>query len=114
MDEATQERARRQHHRAGGDGTPISEPHARDLLFRKQEVVYLALNHGQIRRQPQRLLHGRRVELSIGLGARTAHCWPLAAIEEPELNSGGIRHAAHQAVEGVDLAHQVALAEPAD
>ena len=38
----------------------------------------------------------------------------LAAVEHAELDAAGVRHAAHQAVERIDLAHQMALAEPAD
>ena len=54
------------------------------------------------------------IELAVGLGARPAHGRPLAAVEQPELDAGGVGHAAHQAIERVDLAHQMALAQPAD
>ena len=54
------------------------------------------------------------VELAVGLGARAPHRRPLAAVEQAELDAGGVGDPAHQAVERVDLAHQVALAEPAD
>ena len=59
-------------------------------------------------------LHRRRIELAVGLGARTAHCRSLAAIEHAKLDAAGIGDAAHQAVERVDLADQMAFAEPAD
>jgi hypothetical protein len=35
-------------------------------------------------------------------------------VEQAELDAGVIRYPAHQAVESIDLAHQVALAQPAD
>jgi hypothetical protein len=38
----------------------------------------------------------------------------LGAVQHPELDAGLVGHAAHDAVQGVDLAHQVALAQPAD
>ena len=38
----------------------------------------------------------------------------LGAVEQAELDAGGVGDAAHQAVEGIDLAHEVALAEAAD
>ena len=78
------------------------------------EIVDLRFDHGQIRRLADRLLHRRRIELAVGLGARTAHRRPLAAIEHPKLDAAGIGDAAHEAVERIDLAHQMALAEPAD
>ena len=54
------------------------------------------------------------VELAVGLGARTAHRRALAAVEQPELDAGRIGRPAHHAVQRIDLAHQMALAEPAD
>ena len=59
-------------------------------------------------------LHRGRIELAVGLGARTADGRTLAAIEHPELDAAGIGDPAHQAVERIDLADQMALAEPAD
>ena len=79
-----------------------------------EEIVDLALDHRQVRLPPDRRLHGRRVKLAVGLGARAAHGRALAAIEQAELNAGGVGDAAHEAVERVDLAHQVPFAEPAN
>ncbi len=61
-----------------------------------------------------RRLHGLAVELAVGLGAGALHGRSLAAVEHPELDAGLVGDAAHQPVEGIDLAHQMALAEPAD
>ena len=54
------------------------------------------------------------VELPVGLGARAAHRRTLAPIEHAELDPALVGDPAHQAVERIDLAHQMALAEPAD
>ena len=78
------------------------------------EVIHLAFDDRQIRRLPDRRLHRRCVKLAVGLGARAAHRRSLAAIEHAKLDAAGIRDAAHQAVERIDLANQMALAEPAD
>ena len=91
----------------------VGQSNARDALL-DDEIVHLAFDHGQIRRLADRLLHRRRIELAVGLGARAAHRRPFAAIEHPELDAAGIGDAAHQAIERIDLAHQMALAEPAD
>ena len=59
-------------------------------------------------------LHGAPIELSVGLGARPLDGGTLAAIEDAELNAGRVGGARHHAVERVDLAHQMALAQAAD
>ena len=61
-----------------------------------------------------RLLHGGRVKLPVGLRARAAHGRSFAAVEQPKLNAGGVSDAAHKAIERIDLAHQMTLAEAAD
>ena len=40
--------------------------------------------------------------------------WSLGAIEQAELDAGLVRDPAHQAIEGIDLAHQMTLAKAAD
>ena len=59
-------------------------------------------------------LHGGAIELAVGLRARTAHRRTLAPVQHPELDAAGVGDAAHHAVERIDLAHQMALAEAAD
>ena len=54
------------------------------------------------------------IKLAVGLRARPAHGRTLAAIEHAELDAALVGDAAHQPVERIDLAHQMALAEPAD
>ena len=61
-----------------------------------------------------RRLHGLAVELAVRLGPRPLHGRPLGTVEQPELDAGLVGHPAHEAVEGIDLAHQMPLAEPAD
>ena len=68
----------------------------------------------EVRLRRERGLHRLPVELAVGLGARTAHGRTLAAVEHAELDAGRVGDAAHQAVQRIDLAHQMALAEPAD
>ena len=97
------------------NGAAIGQPNAGDApVAGKDEIVGLAFDDGQIRRFADRLLHGGGVELAIGLGARTAHRRPLAPVQHAELDAALVGHPAHQAVERIDLADQMALAEPAD
>ena len=88
--------------------TPVTRP------SRDDEIVGLGFDHGEIWLRRDRALHRRRIELAVGLGARAAHRRALAAVEHAKLDAAGIGDAAHQAVERIDLAHQMALAEPAD
>ncbi len=58
--------------------------------------------------------NGGTVELAVGLDSRTPHRWPLAAVEHAPVDRGAIGGAGHQPVKHIELAHQVALANPAD
>jgi len=85
-----------------------------DRAVVEEKAARLGFDHGQIGGLADQRLHRPAVELAIGLGARALHGGALAPIEHPELNPGGVGGARHQPVEGVDFAHQMALAEPAD
>ena len=82
--------------------------------FASNNIVGLAFDHRQIGGFPDRRLHSGGVKPAIGLGARAAHRRTLAAIEHAKLDAAAVGDPAHQAVEGVDLADQMALPEPAD
>ena len=92
----------------------VAEPDPGRLPGCEHQIVDLAFDHREIGRAPERLLHGGRIELSVRLGARTTHGRSLAAIEHAELDAAGIGDPAHQAIERIDLADQMALAETPD
>ena len=48
------------------------------------------------------------------LHARAPHGGALGAVEQPEVDGGRVRHAAHQPAHRVNLAHEVPLAHAAD
>ena len=58
--------------------------------------------------------HRGLVQRAVGLAARGAHGRTLAGVERAPLDAGAIGATRHRAAQGVDLAHQVALADPAD
>ena len=61
-----------------------------------------------------RRLHRLR-DRACGRPGRAGPARPaLGAVEQAELDAGRVGDPAHQAVERIDLAHQMALAEPAD
>jgi hypothetical protein len=112
MDQATQERARRQdggpalHHSAfGKNNTP-------DSAALKLEIERIALDDIQVVDRLDLCLHRQPIELSIGLGARAADGRTFSAIEQAELNTGSVSDATHEAVHGINLANEMALAKP--
>ena len=62
----------------------------------------------------QQLSHGRPVQRAVGLRPRPLDRRSLAAVENPKLNPGAVDGPRHQAIQGVDLAHQMALTQAAD
>ena len=88
--------------------TPQTRP------FGDQQIVGLGFDDLEIRRGANCGLHGLRIELAVGLGARAAHGRAFAAVQDAELDAAGIGDAAHEAVQGIDFPHQMALAEAAD
>ena len=115
MDEAAQERAGREHHRAGAELAPVRElerrRRGRRAIIRSSASASMTV---RLAVSPDRLLHRRGVEPPVGLGPRPAHRRSLAAVEHAELDAAAIGDAAHQPIERVDLAHQMALAQAAD
>ena len=84
------------------------------LALLDDQVLDRGFDHLEIRRGADRCLHGLAVKLAVGLGAGALHRGAFAPVQHAELDAGGVSHPAHQAVEGVDLADQMPLAEPAN
>ena len=94
--------------RPSASSTPVTAPSSEAM------PGGFPFDDGQVRGFGDQRLHGAPVEFPVGLGARPLHGGPLASIEDPELDAGCIGGARHHAVQRVDFAHQMALAEPAD
>ena len=78
----------------------------------EQQILGRALDDVESRRISARIAAiALAVQLAVGLGARAAHRRPLAAVQHAELDAGPVDRAAHDAVERVDLAHQMPLGE---
>ena len=93
---------------------PAVSSDSSDPAVRDNQLIRLALDHAEIVDLPDRGLHGGGVELAVRLGPRSADGRTLAAVQHPKLDPTGIGHPAHETVQGVDLADQMALAESAD
>src|SRR5262245_11842351 len=114
MNEPAQEGAGGEHHGPCPERSAVAQRQSRYAVGAEDQIVRFGFDHREPGRAPDRLLHGRRIELAIGLRARTAHRRSLATIEHAKLDAATISDAAHQPIERVDLADQVALAEATD
>ncbi len=114
MDQPVEERAGGDHRAGAGERAAVGEDDAGDATAVHQQVGRLALQNVEAVHRVQRPLHGAAVERAVRLGARPAHGGALGPVEDAELDAGGVGDAAHQAVERVDLAHEVTFAEAAD
>ena len=84
------------------------------MAVRHDQILDRRGDHIEICRRLDSGAHGLAIELAVGLGARALNGGPLRAVQHAELNAGLVGDAAHQPVQRVDLADQMALAEPAN
>jgi hypothetical protein len=114
VDHALEEGAGGQHDAAGAVFGPAGAHDALDHAIAHDQVFHRLRADREVGRGGQLGLHGLAVEASVDLAARAAHGGALGAVQHPELDAGRVGQAAHDAVQGVDLADQVALAQAAD
>src|SRR5947208_15075147 len=81
MDEPAQERAGGEHHCAGCKLASICKLQSTDAPVHDDHIVGFRLDHREVFGRPDRGLHRGRVELAVGLRARTTHCWTLAPVK---------------------------------
>ena len=115
MDQAVEEGAGRQHDPPRRNAPAVAQHEPADMPAGiEQQILGRPLDDVEIRRFGQQFGDGAAIELAVGLRARPAHRRALAAVEDAELDPGAVDRPAHDAVERIDLAHQMPLAEPAD
>jgi len=114
MDQAIQESAGGQHHRSGKYLFSARQPDAGHAPVFQDQIFGRRFADFQARDRAQLPLHRRAIKRAIRLGAGPAHSGAFAAVEHAELDAGRVRRPAHQTVQGIDFAHQMALADPTD
>ncbi len=114
MNETAQECAGREHNGAGRNLAAITKFDAANAFVLDNEVIGFGLDHFEIGNGPDRRLHSSCIKFAIGLGARPAHGWTFAAVQDAELDSAQIGNSTHKAIEGIDFPHQMAFSEPAN
>ena len=114
MNHALQERPSGQNHRRGakefavGADRPGDPSVLNDQVFRRHGADFEVGLIGQDR------LHRFAIEPTIDLSPWPAHSRTLGAVEHAELDSGGVRHPAHEAVQRVNLPNEMSFTQAAD
>jgi hypothetical protein len=111
---AAEESAGAEDHRRSVDRGTIGQVQAGDVSALLNQRSRLALHQSQIALLSQQLLHRRLEALAVGLHARALHGAALAAVEHAVMDRASIGGAGDDAVKGIDLTHQMALAQTAD
>ena len=114
MDEATQECSGRQHHRAATERGAVGGRDTNDGAAFHDQIFDRGGAKFEAGLVGQRLAHGLFVQSAVGLRAGTAHRRTLAPVEDAKLDARSVGDPPHDAVHGVDLADQVALADTAN
>ena len=78
------------------------------------QVINRLLKNGKIRLVFQRLSNSGLVQNTVCLGPGSAHRRSLASVQNAELNTAAVSCLCHDATHGIDLFHQMALADTAD
>jgi hypothetical protein len=88
--------------------------HPRGSTTLKHDVINRLLKQGQIRLTFQAGANCAAIENSIGLGSRRAYRWALRGVESTKLDPGLVGCECHRPAQGIDLFHQVTLADASD
>ena len=81
--------------------------------FFHDQLSHLSLLDEEIRLALQHLAHLEAVLLLVTLGARRPHGRPPGSIEQAKLDSHRVSDFAHDPAQGIHLAYQMALGNPA-
>src|SRR4051812_23961806 len=102
--ETIEERPRRDHQRAADMHITVFEREASDAPMLYEDSAGATNQPFDTGLRCERSVHPMAVDLLVGLSARRPNRGSAAAIQELELNAGGIDRAAHQPAKCVDLA----------
>ena len=114
VNEPVQERAGGDDGRAAIQHPAVGKLHRAHSASLEPHVVRHAADAREPRDGIQVSRHLERVARLVALRARRPHRRPAPAVQHLELDPGAIGHDPHHAAERVDLAHHVALRDPAD
>ncbi len=111
MDKSAEEGAGSQDHVVGMEAQSHLGHYAADLILLDDQVVAGLLEYPQVRLVFQCMADSGLIEHAIGLCTSGAHCRPLAAVKDAELDTALVGGFGHGAAKGVDFLDQMALAD---
>ena len=114
MHDGFEKRAGGQDHRAGSIERITGDANAGDFAAVGFNRFDSFLAECQIFLQLHAMLHFELIRFFVRLSPRTVHGRTFATVEHPEMNPGGINHAAHFAAERIDFADNLALGNSSD
>lgn len=118
MDSAIEKRTRSEYHCAGREPNAALRLHAGDLAAVRSglgdKIIDRLLEEEKVRLGFEPAANRLTVKDSVGLRTGSLHRRALACIESPKLDTRLIGGFGHQAPEGINLSHKVALADSAD
>ena len=112
MHKGLQKCARREHHGFGSIIKPTTNTHASDPAGLNQNVFCELLADCKVWMALHKPFGQELIRLLIALCPRAVHGWALGAIQEPELDSGGVGNFAHDTAKSIDLAYHLAFGDP--
>ena len=107
MDHAAQEGTCRQDYGARGDLRPVGELNPSNILVLEKQISDFAFNDRKVGLGLCLVQHHFAINLAIRLCAWSLNCWPFASIEQPELDTCRICHAAHHPVQRINFADKM-------
>ena len=114
MRQAVQKSSGGDNHGAGLDGAAVAQLNARDAAVPNGKRRHFGLLDPKVGLLLENFAHADAVHLLIHLRARRPDGGAAAGVEKAELDADGVGELAHDAAEGVDLAHQVPLGDASD
>ena len=115
VDQTAQKGARGDDHGGGGEFPPVLGAHpGQAAVGGEHQVVGPGLDNRQVLGFRQDVLHGQAVQFTVGLRPGAPDRRALGLVEHTELNTAAVDGPPHDAVKGIDLAHQLALGQTPD
>jgi hypothetical protein len=114
VDQSAQKGSRGQNDGSAPKLPPISQNNSLNASLDNLEIKDLGFNNIERLDGLEFSLHGGPVEAAIGLCTRSSDRWAFAPVQQPKLYTSGIGNPPHQAVQSINLANKVTLAQAAD
>ncbi len=114
VNDAIKEGARGEDDGAGADRFPRARHDADHPVSFQKQPLGRSSHQRQIRRRGQLGLHGLAIKATVDLAARPTNGGALGTVQQTELDARDVGQTPHDPIQGVDLSHQMPLAQAAD